>query len=109
MSDSRVCLAGLLIGSIIVWLVRFEKGASTGVSWVDMLTSYNLMRDFCPKLQEDLGLLNSKPCFRIADPFLPAADFGIKSFTIVSMDIQGCSNTRSLTHKGIDLRGQERH
>lgn len=55
MSDSRVCLAGLLTGSIIVWLVRFEGGASTVVSWVGMLTSCNLMRDFCPKLQEDLG------------------------------------------------------
>lgn len=72
MSDSRVCLAGLLTGSIIVWLVRFEGGASTVVSWVGMLTSCNLMRDFCPKLQEDLGCRIPNPVLEQQTHFYPA-------------------------------------
>ena len=77
MSDSRVCLAGLLIGLIIVYLVRFEGGASTGVSWVGNANILQSDERFLPKTPGGPGLSNSKPCFRTADPLLPAPAFGI--------------------------------
>lgn len=50
-----------LVGSLFVWLVRFEGGASTGSSWVGMITSCNPRRDFYTKLQKDLCCQTPNP------------------------------------------------